>query len=139
MSNPIVVELSRPDVMTDSTKLLRLLTSVKSQLANNLMDITEVVSPLVKLVASNNAAVKTEVCDLIIQAAAKEPDVGLLVVNILNKDVSDPNPTVRSTAITTICSLPVLLPHSNSAILSGESYSLILNIYLEVTAKICLF
>ena len=120
MANPVIVELSKPDVMSDSAKLLRLLSAVKSQLANNCMDIKEVVSPLIKLVASNNAAVKTEVCDLIIHAATQEPDVGLLVVNILNKDVSDPNPTVRSTAITTICSLPVLLPHSNAAIISGE-------------------
>ena len=120
MANPIVVELSKPDVMSDSVKLLRLLSTVKSQLAHNCLDSKDVVSPLIKLVASNNASVKTEVCDLIIQAAVKEPDVGLLVVNILNKDVSDPNPSVRSTAITTICSLPVLLPHSNAAIMSGN-------------------
>ena len=120
MANPIVVELSKPDVMSDSVKLLKLLSAIKNQLANNCLDTKDVVSPLIKLVASNNASVKTEVCDLIIHAAAKEPDVGLLVVNILNKDVSDPNPAVRSTAITTICSLPVLLPHSNAAIMSGE-------------------
>ena len=131
MANPIIVELSKPDVMSDSAKLLRLLTAVKSQLANNCMDITEVMSPLIKLVASNNAAVKTEVCDLIIHAATKEPDVGLLVVNILNKDVSDPNPTVRSTAITTICSLPGLLSHSNSAIISGKEYISMFSIRLS--------
>ena len=54
---------------------------------------------------------KSSVCDLIIQASAQEPDIGLLVVNILSKDVSDPNPSVRSTAISTICCLPILLPH----------------------------
>ena len=59
------------------------------------------------------------VCDLVIQASADQPDIGLLVVNILNRDVSDPNPSVRSTAITTICSLPVLLHHSQPAIESG--------------------
>ena len=58
MANPIVVELSKPDVMSDSVKLLRLLSAVKSQLANNCMDIKDVVSPLVKLVASNNAVKK---------------------------------------------------------------------------------
>ena len=41
------------------------------------------------------------------------------MVNILNKDVSDPNPAVRSTAITTICSLPILLPHAQPAIERG--------------------
>ena len=41
------------------------------------------------------------------------------MVNILSRDVSDPNPAVRSTAITTICSLPVLLPHALPAIQSG--------------------
>ena len=60
-------------------------------------------------------------CDLVIQASAQEPDIGLLVVNILNKDVSDPNPAVRCTAITTICSLPILLPHAEAAISSGKN------------------
>ena len=120
MSFPIVKELSRPDILSDSAKLLKLLTNIKLQLKNNQLSISEIVSPLIKLIASNNAAVKTEVCDLIIKAAVKEPDIGLLVVNTLNKDVTDPNPTVRSTAITTICSLPILLPHANAALNSGN-------------------
>ena len=51
-----------------------------------------------------------------IQAAAEEPDIGLLVVNILLKDLSDPNPSVRSTAITTICSLAGLVAHVEAAV-----------------------
>ena len=62
---------------------------------------------------------QTAVCDLVIQASAEDPDIGLLVVNILNKDVSDPNPSVRTTAITTICSLPILLPHVQTAVNLG--------------------
>ena len=58
-------------------------------------------------------------CDLVIQASADHPDIGLLVVNILSRDVSDPNPRVRSTAITTISSLPILLPYASPAIESG--------------------
>jgi len=37
-------------------------------------------------------------------------------VNTLTKDLEDPNPAVRSTAVTAICSLPVLLPHASAAI-----------------------
>ena len=55
-------------------------------------------------------------CDLVIQASAEEPDIGLLVVNILTKDLSDPNPSVRSSAVSTICSLVVLVPHVEAAV-----------------------
>ena len=34
--------------------------------------------------------------------------VGLLAANVLRQDLADPNPAIRSTAVTTICSLPVL-------------------------------
>ena len=34
--------------------------------------------------------------------------VGLLAANVLRQDLGDPNPAIRSTAVTTICSLPVL-------------------------------
>ena len=56
--NPIAVELARPETLSDSERQLRLLDVLKSQLSNNLMDLTEVISPLVKLVATNNASVK---------------------------------------------------------------------------------
>ena len=55
-------------------------------------------------------------CDLVIQASSEEPDIGLLVVNILIKDLNDPNPSVRSTAITTICSLAGLVAHVEAAV-----------------------
>ena len=56
--NPIVVELARPETLSDSDRQLRLLAVVKSQVSHNLLDLSEVISPLVKLVASNNALVK---------------------------------------------------------------------------------
>ena len=57
-ANPLVVELSKPELLTDSERQLKLLGCVKNQLNNNLIELSDVVSPLVKLVASNNAAVK---------------------------------------------------------------------------------
>ena len=56
--NPLVVELSKPETLSDSERQLRLLGCLKAQLSNNLVDFTEVISPLVKLVASHNASVK---------------------------------------------------------------------------------
>ena len=56
--NPLVVELSKPETLSDSERQLRLLSCLKAQLSNNLVDFTEVISPLVKLVASHNASVK---------------------------------------------------------------------------------
>ena len=41
------------------------------------------------------------------------------MVNILLKDLSDPNPSVRSTAITTICSLAGLVAHVEAAVGPG--------------------
>ena len=41
------------------------------------------------------------------------------MVNILLKDLSDPNPSVRSTAITTICSLAGLVAHVGAAVGPG--------------------
>ena len=53
--NPIVIELSKPEIMNDSEKQLKLLNCAKIQLNNKLLDVKEVISPLVKLVASNNS------------------------------------------------------------------------------------
>ena len=62
---------------------------------------------------------QTTVCDLIIQVAPDEPDIGLLVVNILNKDLTDPNPRVRSVSVTSICSIPGLVSHVDTAVRTG--------------------
>ena len=65
-SNPLVVELSKPETLTDSERQLRLLVCLKGQLSNNLVDFSEVISPLVKLVASHNATVKVGAPDLLL-------------------------------------------------------------------------
>ena len=57
-TNPLVVELTRPDLLTDSEKQLKLLGCAKNQIDNNLLELSEIISPLVKLVASNNSTVK---------------------------------------------------------------------------------
>jgi hypothetical protein len=123
MSHPRVVQLGRPEVAGDSERLLALLLTLREEVEGGGLSASELASPLVRLVASNNAAVKAEVCHLLILAAAGEPDLGLLVVNTLNKDLCDPNPAVRSTAVTAICSLPVLLPHATAAIEAALSDS----------------
>ena len=41
------------------------------------------------------------------------------VSGLVDRDVFDPNPAVRSTAVTTICSLRCLLPHAETAIAAG--------------------
>ena len=65
-SSPLVAELSRPETLTDSERQLRLLVCLKAQLNNNLVDFSEVISPLVKLVASHNATVKVGAPDLML-------------------------------------------------------------------------
>ena len=64
--NPIVVELARPETLSDSERQLKLLAVVKSQVSHNLLDLSEGISPLVKLVASNNASVKVNLTGILI-------------------------------------------------------------------------
>ena len=76
----------------------------------------------VKFCASHDAKVKKSACQALISCSETfdRPDVGLLAVNILMKDLNDPNPEVRSTAIDTISSLSLLAEdHSLPAISSG--------------------
>lgn len=39
---------------------------------------------------------------------ASDPEVGLLALNVLRRDLADPNPDVRITAVSTIASIKVL-------------------------------
>ena len=64
-TNPLVMELSKPEIMDDSEKQLKLLNCTKNQLKNNLLDVKEVISPLVKLVASNNSSVKVDIIKIV--------------------------------------------------------------------------
>ena len=76
----------------------------------------------VKFCASHDAKVKKSACQALISCSETfdRPDVGLLAVNILMKDLNDPNPEVRSTAIDTISSLSLLAEdHSLPAISAG--------------------
>ena len=61
------------------------------------MELETVLPALVKLCASNNAKVKACVCGVIVMVAngafkSPDSDVGLLVANVLSKDLNDPNP-----------------------------------------------
>ena len=72
MSHPRVAQLSRPEVVADSGRLLALLLTLREevspapphhppQVEAGGLPASELTSPLVRLVASNNAAVKAEV------------------------------------------------------------------------------
>ena len=52
--------------------------------------------------------------------------IGLLAANVLRQDLADPNPAIRSTAVTTICSLPVLAQQDAvTGTLSNNTYVLL--------------
>ena len=52
--------------------------------------------------------------------------IGLLAANVLRQDLVDPNPAIRSTAVTTICSLPVLAQQDAvTGTLSNNTYVLL--------------
>ena len=94
-----------------SEDLLDRLTSISGRLASKTLDVQAVLPALVKLCASNNAQVKAAVCAVIVDLVddrAADPEVagvGLLIVNVLSKDLNDPNPEIRATAVTTICAI----------------------------------
>ena len=74
------------------------------------IDIESILPVCVKFCASHNSKVKKSACEALICCSERfsRPDVGLLAVNILMKDLNDPNPEVRATAIDTISSLSLL-------------------------------
>ena len=62
-------------------------------------------------------------------------DVGLLIVNILLQDLQDPNPDNRANAVTTICSLPILIQSyatQGKELLRGKNVSKNLSLYFEM-------
>ena len=75
---------------------------------------------MVRLLASHNAEIKRAACEFVVRAAGEpgrrgkpgwersDPEVGLLALAVLRKDLADPNPEVRVTAVSTICQLKVL-------------------------------
>ena len=86
------------------------------------IDMEAILPVCVKFCASHDAKVKKSACQALISCSETfdRPDVGLLAVNILMKDLNDPNPEVRSTAIDTISSLSLLAEdHSLPAISAG--------------------
>ena len=85
-------------------------------------DMETILPACVKFCASHNAQIKKRACEALICCSEKysRPDVGILAVNILMKDLNDPNPDVRATAVDTIVSLSLLAEeHSLPAISSG--------------------
>lgn len=83
------------------------------------MEIDTILPVCVKFCASHHSKVKKAACDALISCSENyaRPDVGILAVNILMKDLKDANPEVRSTAVDTICSLSLLAEdHSLAAI-----------------------
>ena len=74
------------------------------------IDMEAILPVCIKFCASHDAKIKRSACEALICCSEtfNRPDVGLLAVNILMKDLNDPNPDVRSTAIDTIASLSLL-------------------------------
>ena len=88
------------------------------------IEIDTILPVCVKFCASHNSKVKRSACEALICCSEmySRPDVGILAVNILMKDLNDPNPDVRATAVDTIASLSLLADeHSLPAISSGNS------------------
>ena len=86
------------------------------------MEIDTILPVCVKFCASHHCKVKKSACEALICCSEKysRPDVGILAVNILMKDLKDANPEVRSTAVDAIASLSLLAEeHSLSAISLG--------------------
>ena len=78
------------------------------------LELEPLISPMIKLVASHHPDIKIQACHFVCRAANGDginqahPEVAILAVNILNKDLMDANPSVRAVAVSTICSLAVL-------------------------------
>jgi hypothetical protein len=118
MNSAILAELSKTGTLQDTERTLNLLAQVEELLSRNCMGLEECV-PLVKLTVTNNCQIKSVVWDIMVRVAAEVPDVHLMFIASLNKDVSDPNPGVRSIGISTFCSIHGLEGYSVKPVLAG--------------------
>ena len=105
-------------------KLLEVINQLPGMLEAKSIDIKTVLPSMIKLCASNNFQIKAAVCNVLVIAAEEDSvaasEVGLLVGNILVQDLVDPNPSVRATAVSAICSISVLASqHAFQAISNG--------------------
>jgi len=105
-------------------QLLDLLKQIPGMLEAKTINVRTILSSVIKLCASNNYQIKEAVCDVLVIAAEEDEvaasEIGLLVGNILVQDLLDPNPSVRATAVTAICSISVLASqHAFQAISNG--------------------
>jgi AP-3 complex subunit beta len=67
---------------------------------------------IIKNISSENHEIKTLVCSILARYSDLEPDLTLLAVNSLQKDLQNPDPVVRTNSLRAFSSmrLPVLLP-----------------------------
>ncbi|CAB4055204.1 AP4B1 [Lepeophtheirus salmonis] len=111
MSSPteiIIQNLWDPSVQNDSRKLVELIEPIPSLIEAGNIETEPLISPMIRLLGSHNAEVKEHVCSFLLKLSSHQGDVGVLAQNILMQDTQDPNPRIRSVAISTLCSLPSL-------------------------------
>jgi AP-3 complex subunit beta len=72
-------------------------------------DVAEYFPHVVKNISSDSLAVKKLVYTYILQYAEQEPDLSLLSINTFQKDLNDPSPILRSTALRVLASIKVPL------------------------------
>lgn len=103
---------------------LWLIFQIPGMLEAKTINLDTILPVCVKFCASHNSSVKKSSCEALICCSERysRPDVGLLAVNILMKDLKDPNPDVRATAVDTIASLSLIVDeHSLPGNLSTKS------------------
>jgi len=118
MNEALVSDLSCMETIRDADKCHNLLDQVDNLLETNRMDIEEC-AVLFKLTASNNAKVKCRVWNLMVKVCEQDQDFAFMLIASLKKDIMDPNPLIRSSAVSTVSSIPGLEQFSVPAIRQG--------------------
>jgi len=118
MNEALVSDLSSMETIRDADKCHSLLDQVDNLLETNRMDIEEC-AVLFKLTASNNAKVKCRVWNLMVKVCEQDQDFAFMLIASLKKDLMDPNPLIRSSAVSTVSSIPGLDQFSVPAIRQG--------------------
>eukprot|EP00096_Caligus_rogercresseyi_P016305 TRINITY_DN8900_c0_g1_i1.p1 TRINITY_DN8900_c0_g1~~TRINITY_DN8900_c0_g1_i1.p1 ORF type:complete len:536 (-),score=100.94 TRINITY_DN8900_c0_g1_i1:110-1717(-) len=103
----LIQSLWDPSVQNDSLKLVEIIEPIPSLVSSGDVDCEALISPMIRLLGSHNADVKEHVCAFFLKLPSSiVGDVGVLAQNILIQDTQDPNPRIRSVAVSTLCSLP---------------------------------
>ncbi|KAJ9576329.1 hypothetical protein L9F63_006829 [Diploptera punctata] len=112
----LATDLLRVCQQSDSQEL-RIILHQLVETVNTPGNISCLIGPVVKSLPSHNFNVKKTAYSVLPRLCSLYPDTAFLAANTVRQDCKDPNPLVKTLAITTLCSLPPLFQEHAAPVL----------------------